>query len=126
MRTKTHPLKSERNQELIERARKIIYANLSDPDFSLEDLAQKLYISTRQIQRIFLKTGSRGFRYELHLARMRAGKHYLRSGNDSVASIAHKVGFKGPMHFSKAFRRQTGMSPIEWRRACNNISQSVS
>lgn len=107
---------AEQKAAFFDNAKKIIYKNISNPEFSLNDLASEMYISTRQIQRIFLKNGSKGFRHELHLARMRAARYYLKNSNDPVNVIANRVGFLGPMHFAKAFRRETNLSPTEWRK----------
>jgi transcriptional regulator GlxA family with amidase domain len=112
--------KSDREVDFFEKSKKIIYKNISNPEFSLNDLAREMYISTRQIQRIFLKNGSKGFRHELHLARMRAASYYLKNSNDPVNIIANRVGFLGPMHFAKAFRRHANMSPTEWRKSHAN------
>jgi AraC-like DNA-binding protein len=108
--------KVDRETAFFDSAKKIIYKNISNPHFSLNDLASEMYISTRQIQRIFLKNGSKGFRHEVHLARMRAGRYYLENSNDPINVIANRVGFLGPMHFAKAFRRETDLSPTEWRK----------
>lgn len=37
-----------------------------------------------------------------------------------LAQIALTAGFSSQSHFSKTFKRLTGMTPLEYRRLCNN------
>lgn len=40
--------------------------------------------------------------------------------NVSLAEIALATGFSSQSHFSKTFKRVTGMTPLEYRSLCNN------
>jgi AraC family transcriptional regulator, transcriptional activator of pobA len=40
----------------------------------------------------------------------------LLQQTDSVADVANVVGFSDPNYFSRWFRKQTGMTPSQWRR----------
>ncbi|MEI2807052.1 AraC family transcriptional regulator [Albidovulum sp.] len=51
-------------------------------------------------------------RWRLHLARQR-----LREGGRGIARIAHEVGYDSEEAFSRAFKRETGLSPARWRDA---------
>ena len=51
-------------------------------------------------------------RWRLQLAAER-----LRSGSAKVAAIASQVGYESEAAFSRAFKRETGVSPAMWRRA---------
>lgn len=44
-------------------------------------------------------------------------KKFLANSNLTVSEIAYTVGFQDPSNFSKIFRRKTGCSPIEFRKA---------
>ncbi len=43
-------------------------------------------------------------------------KHRLAVSNDDVGMIAYKLGFQYPAHFSRMFRRHTGLTPSEFRQ----------
>jgi AraC-like DNA-binding protein len=49
--------------------------------------------------------------WRLHLARQR-----LREGHSGIARIAHEVGYDSEEAFSRAFKRETGLSPARWRQ----------
>ena len=42
-------------------------------------------------------------------------KDKLLGTNESVSTIAYDLGFEYPQHFSKLFKKQTGMSPVNYR-----------
>lgn len=42
-------------------------------------------------------------------------KHRLAASDDDVSEIAYALGFQYPAHFSRMFKRTTGMSPSEFR-----------
>ncbi len=48
--------------------------------------------------------------WRLHLARQR-----LRERHSGIARIAHEVGYESEEAFSRAFKRETGVSPARWR-----------
>jgi AraC-like DNA-binding protein len=47
--------------------------------------------------------------------RMQLATNYLRSGTESVAMIANRVGYDSEAAFSRAFKKVLGAPPSEWR-----------
>lgn len=48
--------------------------------------------------------------------RIQLAANALRSGNESVAAIAHQVGYESEAAFSRAFKKAVGSPPSEWRK----------
>ena len=48
--------------------------------------------------------------------RIKQACHLLRETDLSVSAIAYSVGFENNLYFSKAFRKQKGVSPSEYRK----------
>jgi len=46
-------------------------------------------------------------------------KHRLTGTSDDVAEIAYALGFQYPAHFTRMFKRATGMSPTLYRQSVN-------
>lgn len=44
-------------------------------------------------------------------------KNELLGSNDSVSEIAYRLGFQYPQHFTRLFKRETGMTPKDFRAA---------
>lgn len=51
----------------------------------------------------------------IHAAVINKAKTDLLNSSDSVGQIAYGLGFEYPQHFSKLFKKKTGMSPKEYR-----------
>jgi two-component system response regulator YesN len=46
---------------------------------------------------------------------MTAAKRLLAEGGESIGSISHLVGYGNPNYFTRVFRRETGLTPREYR-----------
>ena len=49
--------------------------------------------------------------------RLQLAAEQLTRGSDKVATIGARVGYDSEAAFSRAFKRETGLSPADWRRA---------
>jgi len=49
--------------------------------------------------------------------RMREGRRLLTATDLTVATVAHRVGYRDPGYFVRRFRREHGVPPLAWRRA---------
>lgn len=52
----------------------------------------------------------------LRLVRVERAKEVLRAGDYSISDVAVRVGYRELRTFERAFKLQTGMTPIEYRR----------
>ena len=85
-------------------------------DFSLEQLAALAGLSKFHFHRLFKSAvGESPSHYHLNL-RMHEAKRLLRETKQSVMAIALDVGYANPSHFAQLFRRETGLSPSDYRR----------
>ncbi len=55
--------------------------------------------------------------YSLTRYRMARASEYLRSTNAGIREIARRTGYDSEVSISKAFRRQFGTAPGEYRKA---------
>ncbi len=89
----------------------------SDPDMTLEDIADAAGLSMDHFGRVFRKhMGQPPMRY-LRQVRIEKACYLLRCTTDRVEDIARRVGFEDPFHFSRVFKSVKGVSPREYRRA---------
>lgn len=84
-------------------------------ELGVDDVARELFTSRRQLQRVFADAGTT-FRTVCAQARMAAARTMLRTHPEmTVAQIARAVGYRQPAQFAKAFRRESGVPPMEYR-----------
>ncbi len=92
-----------------------------DNDWTLAKLASNVgmsraVFSARFKEKVGLSPIAYLTRYRLHHA-----QQLLRQSSLSVARIAEKVGYMSEAAFNKAFRRELGVPPGEFRRNLNNV-----
>ena len=80
-------------------------------------VARKLDTSRRSLQRHLASEGSSFSDVLEGLLKDRA-VYLLRSTDRSVTDIALRLGYSDAAHFSRAFRRWTGMAPLRYRNGC--------
>jgi len=84
-------------------------------DWSLESLAQVAALSRSAFAERFAQyVGQPPMQY-LTNWRMQLATNYLRSGNESIAAVANRVGYDSEAAFSRAFKKVVGKPPSEWR-----------
>ncbi|PYI51789.1 helix-turn-helix domain-containing protein [Paenibacillus flagellatus] len=87
----------------------------SGADDSIARIADELHISRSQCTKIFTKVyGVSPRRYVSRLIETRA-KHLLVTTGRTVEDISLELGFRSLSHFSRQFRRWTGLSPLQYR-----------
>lgn len=82
--------------------------------FTLETLARRLDLSPRTIERR-LRREDLCFRDVAHRVRFERAREMLGELDATVAQVACRLGFRDAANFSRAFRREVGMSPSEYR-----------
>ncbi len=84
-------------------------------DLSLDDIARRVASSRRQLQRAYAEIGSTTFREHLTAVRMERAADLLAGRGLTVREVAHRVGYRQPAQFAKAFRRHHGDAPSAFR-----------
>ncbi|HTS17817.1 MAG TPA: helix-turn-helix domain-containing protein [Verrucomicrobiae bacterium] len=85
-------------------------------EFNLDQLAAQVGLSKFHFDRLFKSAiGVSPSRYYINL-RLDAARRLLRETKKSVVTVALDVGYTNPSHFAQLFRRETGLSPSDYRR----------
>ena len=89
-------------------------------NISLEDVADACYINKYYLSHQFSKfKGMSVGRYLLNL-KIEEAKRLLETTNLSVNEISERSGFNDPNYFSRSFKKETGLSPLQYRKATSN------
>lgn len=78
-------------------------------------LAEKVGISQRQLERLFASYLGRSPNQVQRRMRLDRARELLLGSADRIAEIALKTGFSSPVHFSRAYRSEFGLSPQQDR-----------
>lgn len=85
-------------------------------EFNLAALAARAGLSKFYFNRLFKNaTGVSPLHYHMNL-RMDEAKRLLRETKQSVVEIGLDVGYANPSHFAQLFKRESGLSPSDYRQ----------
>jgi len=84
---------------------------------TVSDVARRLCVSPRTLQRAFAEGRTTTFAEELRTTRLRAGAELLAGQSIAVADVARLVGYRSASAFAAAFTRRYGLRPAGFRDA---------
>jgi len=103
-------------EDMVLEVRRIIGELLDSQDVSLELVAQKLNMTPRHL-RSMLNLANTNFNQILADYRSLLAKRLLVRTNEAIDEIVYLTGFSEPSTFYRAFKRWTGVTPVEYRKA---------
>ena len=86
-------------------------------DFSISDLCQIFYISKNTLCSRFMRVMNCSVMEYRQKVRINEAKELLVSTRLGVKEIAEKCGFSGANYFSLIFKREVGISPLNYRKS---------
>lgn len=101
-------------QTYVEKAESYIGTNYSYP-VTVEDVAAYVGISRSHLFRSFQDHMGKSPKEYLTEYRIKQACRLLKETDLSISAIAYSVGFENNLYFSKAFKKQKGLSPSEYR-----------
>lgn len=111
-----------KNEKFMKAVRKVLEDNLSDPDFNVTGLSEKLQISTTQLYRNLKElTGYTPVEF-IRIVRLKNAYKMLSNTNDSITEICYCSGFNNVSYFIKCFRDMFGFTPGYFR---NSVGSEV-
>ncbi|ASS65014.1 AraC family transcriptional regulator [Paenibacillus sp. RUD330] len=101
---------------------RFIRDNYSSP-LSLQDAADRIHVSSRQLQRIMKEQGGVSFSDYLERCRLEQVCEALARNGGSIEQIAAETGFQSGSYLHYVFRKKFGLTPSRYREQMR--SQSV-
>lgn len=115
--TSNKPVKEQRNDTSLQYIKEIINyitEKYSDP-IRIKEIADYCGLDRSYLCKIFKRaTGYTPMEY-LILFRIRKARQLLKQTTLPIQHVAYSVGYSDPFAFSKAFKKETGMSPSTYR-----------
>ncbi len=102
----------------LNRIQHYIISNLADPSLSPQTIAGCNGITPRYLHLLFEDVGTSVSNWIKirRLERCRDDIHCSQAIGRTITEVAYAWGFNNPSHFSKAFKKQFGLSPRDYRR----------
>lgn len=103
------------DQEMMEKLMKFLEANISEQDLKIEDMADAVNLGrTVFYGKIKSIVGMAPFDFLRHI-RMQRAEDLISRSQMNISEVAYAVGFTDPKYFTKCFKKETGMTPTEYR-----------
>ncbi|HEY4149182.1 MAG TPA: two-component regulator propeller domain-containing protein [Chitinophagaceae bacterium] len=99
------------DEQFIHQALELVEKNISEPDFSVEDMSKALYMSRVALyKKLIALTGKTPIEF-IRSIRLKRAAQLLEKSQMSVAEIAYEVGFNNPKYFARYFKEEFNMVP---------------
>lgn len=105
--------------EIIEAASEFINQRLTE-DLTVFTLAEQFHVARNYFSRLFKKEMGEGCNEYITRKRIEKAKHLLTVSRLKTYEVAEQVGYHDTNYFSLAFKKNTGLSPTEFRDRQNN------
>jgi AraC family transcriptional regulator, arabinose operon regulatory protein len=93
-----------------------IRANIDQP-WPIARMARAMALSPSQLHRLFKARYATSPAEWLRHERLVLAKRQLNANHEQIAVLARRCGYDDPFHFSRDFRKLTGMSPTQYRKS---------
>lgn len=93
----------------------IILQTLGIQEMSLDNVAHLLHVNKRTLQRR-LKAHNLSFKHILKDVRIKTACWHLEASTMGITLLSEVLGYNDVSAFSKAFKAETGASPLQWRQ----------
>lgn len=93
--------------------------------YGVEELSSQLGVSKEHLVRVFRKAMGVTPGQYLTQVRLETAKLLLLHREYTLEVVASLCGFSGANYFCRVFKKETGLTPLEWRRLNRSAAQDV-
>lgn len=105
------------DEKLIAKALQVVEENISNADFSVQELSRELAVSRGQLYKKILEiTGKTPIEF-IRIIRLKRAAALLEKSQLTVAEVAYKVGFNNPKYFARYFKNEFKVIPSKYAQA---------
>ncbi|MCR5031617.1 MAG: response regulator [Lachnospiraceae bacterium] len=104
-----------KSSSVIQEARLYMAQNFTNPNLMLQDVAKAVGMSNSRFSTVFSQQNGQTFTEYLMYLRLNKAKEMLRSTGIRSSQIAREVGYNDAHYFSYIFKKNTGLTPSDYR-----------
>ena len=105
----------EKTPAVISEAKLYMSLHFTNPNLMLQDVAKAVSMSGSRFSTVFSQQTGQTFTEYLMYLRLSKAKELLRTTNERSSQIAREVGYNDSHYFSYIFKKNTGLSPREYK-----------
>lgn len=102
-------------EDMVQQALDYIQQHHHNPDITLNEVAGAVNLSPSHLAHLLKERAGVNYKHHLTKLRIEAAKKLLRTTNLTIYAIAEAVGYQNATNFYRLFRRETGLTPAEYR-----------
>lgn len=87
---------------------------------NVAQLADRLFLSPRYLSDILKQETGKTAMELIHIFLISEAKNHLRLNEKTVSEIAYELGFENVSYFTRLFKKQTGVKPLEFKKMSLN------
>ena len=108
------------NSSVINEAKLYMSQHFTEPNLMLQDVAKAVGMSNSRFSTVFSQQGGQTFTEYLSFLRLNRAKELLRTTDSKSSQIAYDAGYNDSHYFSYIFKKNTGLTPSEYRQQYQN------
>ncbi|WP_162162927.1 AraC family transcriptional regulator [Gorillibacterium massiliense] len=117
IKAKIFEKRSSKQEDLIRKINGIIETRYNDPNLSLNLVSEELKMSTYHVSRVYRQLTLTNIVDAINSVRIDNAKALLLQTEKPVTEIAERTGFTNSSYFHRMFKKTTGVTPAEFRKA---------
>jgi signal transduction histidine kinase/ligand-binding sensor domain-containing protein/DNA-binding response OmpR family regulator len=106
---------TQRDKKLVEISAQIVEKHLLDPNFSVEQLAEKLGVSRSSLHRKMKILTNQSATEFIRYVRMKKALKFMKDSDLNIDEIGFAVGFNSHSYFTQCFKKLYGKTPTEYQ-----------
>ncbi|MBO4695960.1 MAG: response regulator [Lachnospiraceae bacterium] len=110
----------EKTPAVISEAKLYMSLHYTNPNLMLQDVAKAVSMSSSRFSTVFSQQNGQTFTEYLMYLRLNKAKELLRTTGERSSQIAREVGYNDAHYFSYMFKKNTGMTPSDYRAQYQN------
>ena len=120
---------SDRGSRIVEEIKHLIIEIIHSAD-SLEDnlsdyLSERIDRDYQQLSRLFSSVEGKSIERYFIQQKIERAKELIVYGEQTLAEIAYELGYSSQQHFSRQFKKETGLSPSHFKEVKKNKRISI-
>lgn len=104
-------------EEFVQKVQQIIEKQLTNPQFSIQDLSRQIGMSHSQLHRKLRAITGLPASKLIKSIKISKAKTLLLNPELTITAVAYDSGFNDPDYFHRVFKKEVGLTPTQYRES---------